>query len=430
MINQVKNTFNSFQKRGGFHIFLSTILLRIIQFTLGVLIIRLLTKEDYGNLSYAYTITQLIIPFSGAGLYLSLLHFGPIQNELKDKYKLFNFTIQRGFIYSLIVIAIMIGLSGVVSVRLPGAAPYLRLFSIYIISYYLFYSAMSLLRVQKQNKQYAWSLLANSALVFILSITGVFLSKGVGYILGFSLAPAITATIVLVLIKSKKQVPLKIFQRIDELPVNVSEYTKYGVFAGLGNIASQMAWQLDTIMIGAILAQSTMVATYKVAALIPFSLIFIPSVFMQTDFVYIAEKYNNKEYLVSYYKKYFVIFFVIAASILSLWYIFGGWIVGLFGPEYIEARSLINILMINVAGTFLFRVPLGNMLAAVGKAKWNSYSAISMLIINLILNFILIPKYDIYGAAYATVISISLSCILSVIMFGIYLKNITKEKIS
>jgi len=426
-MNKTKNTLIAFWKRGGVHIFSSTILLKIIQFVLGVLIIRLLTKEDYGNLSYAYTITQLIIPFSGAGLYLSLLHFGSIQNELKDKFKLFNFTLQRGFIYSLVIIAIMIGLSGVVSVRLPGAAPYLRLFSIYIISYYLFYSAMSLLRIRKQNKQYAWSLLANSALVFILSIIGVFLSNGTGYILGFSLAPAITGAIVLFLLKYKNQVPVKIFKRIDDLPVKVSEYTKYGVFAGLGNIASQMAWQLDTIMIGVILAQSTMVATYKVAALIPFSLIFIPSVFMQTDFVYIAEKYDNRKYLLGYYKKYFLIFLIIVVAIFSLWYLFGATIVKLFGPEYVDALPLINILMINIAGTFLFRVPLGNILAAVGKAKWNSYSAIVLLVVNFILNYILIPKYDIYGAAYATVISISLSCIISIFMFFTYLKQIPQK---
>ncbi len=83
--------------------------------------------------------------------------------------------------------------------------------------------------------------------------------------------------------------------------------------------------------------------------------------------------------------------------------------------------------MINVASTFLFRVPLGNMLAAVGKAKWNSYSALIMLLINLILNYILIPKYGIAGAAYATVISISLSSIVSMILFIKYLKGIKKE---
>lgn len=418
----------AFQKRGGVHIFSSTILLRIIQFILGILIIRLLSKEEYGNLSYALTLTQLIIPFSGAGLYLSLLHFGPIQTELKAKVELFNFSIQRGFLYSLIVMIAMIGLGQLVSLRMPGSVSYFRLFSIYILSYYLFQTAVSFLRVLKKNKAYAASLLLNSFLVFILSLAGVFLSKGIGYTIGFSIAPAISALVVYIAIRKRDKIEIRPFNKIETLQVKRSDYTKYGIFAGLGNIASQMAWQLDTIMIGLLLAQSTLVATYKVAALIPFSLIFIPSVFMQTDFVYIAEKYQDKRYLINYYKKYLAVFSLITAVTLSAWYIFGAEIVKLFGADYMEARPIINILMINVATTLMFRVPLGNILAAVGKAKWNTYSAAAMLVLNLMLNYLLIPRYEIYGAAYATVISIALSCIVAMTLFIIYLNGLKGER--
>jgi len=180
-------------------------------------------------------------------------------------------------------------------------------------------------------------------------------------------------------------------------------------------------------MIGILLAQSTQVATYKAASLIPFSLIFIPSVFMQTDFVYIAEKYEQKQYLISYYKKYLMVFLLITAVILGIWYSCGDLIVRIFGPEYIDAKPLINILMINVFTTFLFRVPLGNMLAAVGKASWNSYSAMALLGINLLLNLWLIPLFGVYGAAYATVSSIALSSLLNVILFLVYLKQLDKK---
>ncbi len=424
-MGKIKNTIKSFEQRGGVHIFTSTILLRIIQFILGVLIIRLLSIEEYGNLSYALTLTQLIIPFSGAGLYLSLLHFGPIQNELTNKVKLFNFTIRRGFIYSLAVMLMMLGLAELVAIRMPGSVSYFRLFSIYVMSYYLFYTAVSFLRVMKNNKAYAAALLLNSILVFVLGLLGVFLSKGRGYTIGFSIAPALSAAVVYWALKKREKVDIKLFEKIKNLPVKVSEYTQYGVFAGLGNIASQMAWQLDTIMIGILLAQSTMVATYKVAALIPFSLVFIPSVFMQTDFVYIAENYKNRQYLINYYKKYLLIFSFITAAILGAWYVFGGGIVRLFGPEYVNAQPLMNILMINVATTFLFRVPLGNMLSAVGKAKWNSYSAIAMFVLNLALNYCWIPKFGIIGAAYATVTSIGVSCIIGIILFSVYLRSLS-----
>lgn len=428
MLNHIKITLQSFRNRGGMHIFFSTILLRVIQFILGIIIIRLLTKEDYGNLSYALSITQLILPFSGAGLYISLLHFGAIQKSDDDKLKLFVHTIQRGFLYSLFIVIPVFLLSNYITWNMPGASIYLKIFSFYIISYYLFYSVMSFIRIKKQNKKYAISLVANSLLVFGLSILGVYLAQGKGYAWGFLTAPAITGIIILLIIKNKENQSFNLFKPIRNIPVNKAEYTKYGLFTGLGNIASHMAWQLDTIMIGAILAQSTLVATYRVASLIPFSLIFIPSVFMQTDFVYIAERYNDKKYLLNYYKKYVLIFVFIAAAILAIWYSLNSKIVTLFGPQYIDALPIINILMINVVSTFLFRVPLGNILAAVGKSKWNSYSAVALLVVNFALNFILIPKYNIYGAAYATVISISLSCVINMILFIVYLKQIDESK--
>ncbi len=427
MVNKIKQIFTSFGDRGGLHIFFSTIFLKVVQFALGILIIRLLTKEDYGNLGYAFSITQLIIPFSGAGLYLSLLHFGGIQKNDLNKDKLFVHTIQHGFLYSLLLFSMLFFLSPVLSTRMPGAAIYLKIFSIYLISYYMFYSMISLLRIKKWNKNYAAGLFVNAVIVFILSLLGVFIADGKGYALGFVCAPALTAVVILSALRYKRKASFGIFQIAKDLPVKRSGYLKYGIYAGLGNIASQMAWQLDTIMIGAILAQSAEVAVYKAATLIPFSLIFIPSVFMQTDFVYIAERYKNKHYLLNYYKKYLLVFIMIVTVILAVWYAAGGLIVKIFGPEYIEARPLMNVLMINVASTFLFRVPLGNILAAVGKAKWNSWSATALLAVNLFLNYMLIPKFGVFGAAYATVTSISISSIINIVLFAVYLRKIDNE---
>ncbi len=427
MIKKLKQIFTSFGDRGGLHIFFSTIFLKVVQFVLGILIIRLLTKEDYGNLGYAFSITQLIIPFSGAGLYLSLLHFGGIQKNDLNKDKLFVHTIQHGFLYSLLLFSILFFLSSILSSRMPGAVIYLKIFSVYLISYYMFYSVISLLRIKKWNRSYAAGLFVNSLFVFVLSLLGIFIADGKGYALGFVSAPALTAVVILSVLRYKRKASFGIFRIARDLPVKMSDYAKYGVYAGLGNIASQMAWQLDTIMIGAILAQSAEVAVYKAATLIPFSLIFIPSVFMQTDFVYIAERYKNKNYLLNYYKKYLLVFVLIVIAILAIWYAAGGLIVRIFGPEYIEARPLINVLMINVASTFLFRVPLGNILAAVGRAKWNSWSATVLLVVNFFLNYMLIPKFGVFGAAYATVTSISLSSLINIVLFAVYLKQIDKK---
>ncbi|MDD3095373.1 MAG: polysaccharide biosynthesis C-terminal domain-containing protein, partial [Candidatus Marinimicrobia bacterium] len=346
----------------------------------------------------------------------------------EDRIRLFAHTLQRGFVASLVLMALIVLFAGLFSARLPGSLVYLRLFSFYVIAYYFFYSLVSLLRIKKRNKAYAGALLGNSLLVFGLSLLGVFLGGGRGYTLGFVTAPAITALLLLLLLKRRDKERYGLFTPVRDLPVKKWDYTKYGLYAGLGNIASQMAWQLDTIMIGILIAQSTEVAVYRAASLIPFSLIFIPSVFMQTDFVYIAERFEQKKYLIAYYKKYLMIFGVITALVLGIWYAGADLIVGVFGPEYTEAKPLIHVLMINVFTTFLFRVPLGNMLAAVGKASWNSYSAFAMLIVNLLLNLWLIPLFGVFGAAYATVTSIGLSSLLNLALFAIYLKQLDNKK--
>jgi O-antigen/teichoic acid export membrane protein len=427
MMHKFTQSISSFTQRGGIHIFSSTILLRTVQFVLSVLLIRLLSKDQFGDLSYAFSITQLIIPFSGGGLYLSLLHYASIRSDAREKLSLFSHTIRRGFIYSLLLVAIILLSAGLLTSTMPSSAVYLRLFCLYILAYHFFHSIVSLLRVKKRNKAYALSLTGNALLVLALSLTGILVANGKGYVIGFSLAPALTASIIFIAIKRKDKEHYGLFRHARDLPIKAGKYTRYGMFAGLGNVASQMAWQLDTIMIGILLAQSTQVATYKAASLIPFSLIFIPSVFMQTDFVYIAEKYEQKKYLINYYKKYLMVFLLITAVILGTWYSCGDMIVRIFGSEYIDAKPLINILMINVFSTFLFRVPLGNILAAVGKASWNSYSAIVLLGVNLLLNLWLIPLFGIYGAAYATVSSIALSSLLNVILFLVYLKQLDKK---
>lgn len=430
MIKKITQTFLSFKDRGGIHIFASTILLRIIQFVLGVLIIRFLTKEDYGNVSYSFSIIQLLVPFSGLGLHLALLHFGPNMKTETEKIALFGFTVQKGIIYSFITSAVIFLFSGIMAARMPGAAVYLKIFSLYIISYFLFYVCISFIRIKKENRKYAASLLANSILVFVLSMTGVILFGGKGYAVGFIAAPAVTGIILLSMIKKSAGKTSTLFKKSDKLTLDHKEYIKYGIHTGLGSIASQMAWQMDTIMLGLLLAESTLVATYKVASLIPFSLIFIPSVFMQTDFVYIAERYKDGHYLLNYYKKYCMVFLPITAAVLGVWYLFNDTIVLLFGQNYVDALPVMNILMINVFSTFLFRVPLGNILAAVGKAKWNSYSAVVLLVINLGLNYVLIPKYGVFGAACATVSAIGLSSVINVVLFFVYLRSLKTSEVS
>ena len=175
-------------------------------------------------------------------------------------------------------------------------------------------------------------------------------------------------------------------------------------------------------------AASAEIASYRVATLIPYNLMIIPSVFMETDFVHISKNTKNSSELLSYYKNYLGIIFLISIPIFLVLFVFLDPImVLLFSSKYSGVSEITSILMIGIIFSFFFRSPLGNILAAVGKANWNVYNAYFSLGLNVILNLILYPKYHLKGLAYSTVISFIVTGFIQFILFYYYIWQL-KEK--
>ena len=68
-------------------------------------------------------------------------------------------------------------------------------------------------------------------------------------------------------------------------------------------------------MIGFLMKNETDVALYKVASLIPFSLLFIPNGFIKTDIIKLTQEYQNKEFLKKYIFNYIKLFSIISIVI-------------------------------------------------------------------------------------------------------------------
>lgn len=82
------------------------------------------------------------------------------------------------------------------------------------------------------------------------------------------------------------------------------------------------------------------------------------------------------------------------------------WLLGIFGDEFVSGGSVLILLCLgqlinSMSGS------VGVILQMTGKQKVYQYIVIVALFLNIILNFTLIPKFGIVGAAIATVVSIS-----------------------
>lgn len=142
-----------------------------------------------------------------------------------------------------------------------------------------------------------------------------------------------------------------------------------------------------------------MVTHYKYISIIPFSLLFLPRVFMAADFVSLTEKIGQKVYIRNYIKSYQLFFSLLSLLIFSISCFFSKSILLLFGKEYVNYSDSFVILIFGITGIFIFRGIYGNLLSSIGKMSVNYYIVSIAILINILSNFYLIPIYGIKGAA-------------------------------
>ena len=105
---------------------------------------------------------------------------------------------------------------------------------------------------------------------------------------------------------------------------------------------------------------------------------------------------------------------ICALPISSVFIIYPEKVMLLFGPEYLSSSQILVILTI---GTLLQAIVgvAGPTLTMAGYTKLVLWNTIGASIINFTLNIFLIPIYGIYGAAFATFISLTLIGLVRVI---------------
>ncbi|MFR8117362.1 MAG: flippase [Clostridia bacterium] len=175
----------------------------------------------------------------------------------------------------------------------------------------------------------------------------------------------------------------------------------------LMSVATTIYTQLDTVMLG-FMKDDTIVGYYNVATKIKSVLCGIVSAFgavILPRASYFIEKKMIKEFQsVTIRTVEFITFFSIP---ICLFFVFNSKesIIFLSGKEYIATEPAMNILMptvILIGFTNLFSM---QMLIPQGKEKINLLASVSGLLVNMIANCLLIPRYDIIGASLATLLA-------------------------
>lgn len=181
---------------------------------------------------------------------------------------------------------------------------------------------------------------------------------------------------------------------------------KYSIFSLMGGISFVIYTNIDKLLINQYLTVVD-VGKYTAYNYSFTSIVLLVTTIFITVFFPVASQQSTKIGLFNKINKlvcYYVIFSFILAGIS------GFIIIGLYGPEY-EFDIILGLLFVFVAIIISLNQFYGQLMASVGEKgiKVMSLAAISMAIINSLLNLKFIPVWGVKGAVVATIIAYTIS---------------------
>jgi O-antigen/teichoic acid export membrane protein len=421
-LKNIKKLINGFLNRAGSWIFAATIIARISNFLVHLIVLYFIPKDRLGIVIYAYSFIAFLLPISGLGIQQSLVRYGALLQTKAEKQQLFQYVLHKGLKINIFFLLLLIPLSYWYPFKFEQARLYFLLLAFSLLTHFLFLLLKIYFRLFYMNKLYAQSEIIFAFLFLFLTVILSYFLKEIGYIIAI-----ITTPLIVFLIYYFRYISIKWQSILKPNYVNRS-FWRYGFFAGLAYVATILLFDIDNILIGNILKDPDKVTIYKYISLIPMSLLFLPRVLMTADFVYITENISDKKYILNYIKTYLLLFTIISILIFVFSVLFGkNLLFFLFGKEFVAFFTTFLTLIFGISGILIFRGLFGNLLSAIGKANLNFFIAIIAIVINIFSNKYFIPKYGILGASITSAILMWFTGVLSCILFFIYYRKMLKK---
>lgn len=401
-------------------VFIGTIISMLLGFIGIVLITRYFTQSEYGTFSLALVLLNIFVLISSLGIQGGSPRYIAFFRGKKDTRKV------QSVIYSSIKIVLIASIlcslfafftADTISSKvfhIPELATPLKIFAIAIPFLVLIDIFTSLFRgfgradVKVYFQDILRSILFISFLAIVIFLNLSFCSLLYAYFASF----AITFVVFVVYCVKKPPIPPKRGRNSDTNPIG-KELLFFSLPLLFMNVLN-MIWQwADTLMLG-YFKTADIVGLYNVTLHISRFLSFFLS---SVVFIYlpIATSLYSRNLIEELKRTYAVLtkwIFIAAFPVFLILFLFPEAVLNiLFGPRYVPASTALQILAF---GVFIGTItgPNGATLVTIGKTKLILMDSLASTITNIFLNVLLIPKFGIVGAAYASAVSVILMTLL------------------
>lgn len=374
---------------------------------------RILGAEQFGVFSFSLAFCSIFLIFSNLGL------SEIITRELtkdKEREKDYSAVMSLKIVLSLMAFFLIFFASFFVEENIRKI---IWIIGIYVVSRHFLVVVYAFFRARQKMKYEAWTKIFQT---LITLVSGIILLRYIPSVsvLSYVLLGSTLLTILFVLI---------LFSLVI-MPISFSldfkvwkKFLKLSWPLGLTTLFAAVYIYIDSVMMG-FWGQIVQVGWYNAAYKIVGVLMITSSLIGASFFPILSKLFNeSKEEFYRVFKYYLKLMIFLALFAVIFGIPLSSYIIKIiYGDSFLPAVFALQILIIMAALYALYNTFYLGLIASNQQRKvfWISLIA---AIINIVFNFILIPKYSLYGAASATLITYIVLLVLSYQSFKHYVKN-------
>lgn len=420
MFYTLKEKIQELQKHNSFLIYLKNAswlffekLLRLfISLLVSVWVVRYLGPERFGQLSYSQSYVGLFTAFASLGL------DGILVRELLKGEKSTDELMSTSF--GLRIIGALCLLGVITFATIFTSNDHLTNSLIYTIALSSIFQSFNVIDLYFQSRVLSkFVVFANVITLLISSLVKVVLILNKAPVIAFAWALVLDSIILALTLlfyynKTENKVLFKnfIFKRNTALSLLKDSWPLI-----LSGFVIAIYMKIDQVIIKELLGNEA-VGQYSVAVRISELWYFIPMVLGSSFFPAIinAKKQNEKLYYDRLQKLYDLMIWIALAIAIPMTFFSNILVDLLYGKAYTQAASVLSIHI--WSGVFVFLgVASSNWLLSENLQKYSIINTTIGALINLVLNYIFIPKMGIAGAAWATLIAQAFASYLSLLFW-------------
>ncbi len=393
-----------------------------ITFSGSVIYVRMLGKHEFGLYTFAFNIISLFLLLNGFGAASGVLQYVSRAKREEERLSYLRFAFRSGLLFNFIISVVIIAYAFIMPLPVPEARHVLLGMALFPVGRLYIDIFQAYLRACQKNKLQAQFSIINNTIVLAGNIIGILCFQLYGLVYF-----TYVGYIVMFIYSTWKFALPNIFSKSKFEKINRRRFVSYSFFTTLSNAFSGLLFVLDIFIISYVVKEPKLIATYRVATIIPFAINFIPNLAVNYYYPEFAKNSHNPDKIRTLARYISSRLFIFSGSVsLFLILLAKPLITFIFGKTYSDSILPFQIISFGYWIIASFRTVNGNILAALGQAKLNFYLTSLILIVNIIITYFMVIKYSIIGAALAVVFMYSFSSLIGYCTLKFVLRDLKR----